>query len=357
MPNPNTIPWLHYQDLQIPDIALKQTFDVYMSNNQFATALQFLTANNLTLQGKLYVADAINKIINGILFLENKYTNGVTLYLSTLAEQYFALVANFKNKQIWNSRVEYEPYSFVYYNDEVYMCFDTSPIGTLPTAENHWIKIGLRGNDGAPGFNVTVKYDWDNNSQYYTNDLVVYKEQIWVALQQNTGVEPGTNEAIWSLFVTIVKGQIYVSNVAPDEIPNAVWFQVDVDPITHNSAEPLIGQFKRYSVDLLSWEDMYPNTIFSWVVGTDVFSPIQFYEEIEIKTTDWDNTLNWTYNDPKANINDNSMVFILPKTPMTDTQYKIYSNLTLDLTGNIIKLTASNKYLPTVDFSIRIIVQ
>lgn len=357
MPNPNTIPWLHYQDLQIPDIALKQAFDIYMNNNQFATALRFLNNNNLQLQGKAYIADVINRIINGVLFLENKYTNGVTIFLSTLAQQYFALVNNFKNRQLWSSRNEYEPYNFVLYKDGIYMCFDSPPIGTLPTNETYWLKIGLRGEDGANGYNVTMKYDWSTTSKYIVNDLVIHKEKIWVALNQNTNVEPGTDNNTWIVFVEYEKAQIYVSNVAPNKIDNAIWFQVDVDPLTYNNTEPLIGQFKKYSLNQDIWEDMYPNTIFSWVVGTESFSLLQYYDEVTIKQNDWNNMNEWEYIKPLLNIKEDSMVFILPSCPMTQTQLDIYSNLSLDLTNNVIKLIASKDYLPTVDINLRIIIQ
>ena len=357
MPNPNTIPWLHYQDLQIPDIALKQTFDIYMNNNQFATALRFLNNNNLQLQGKSYIADVINRIINGVLFLENKYTNGVTIFLSTLAQQYFSLVNNFKNRQLWSSRNEYEPYNFVFYKDDIYMCFDSPPIGTLPINENYWLKVGLRGEIGANGYNVTMKYDWSPSSQYVTNDLAIYKDKIWVALNQNINVEPGTDNNTWIIFVEYEKAQIYVSNVAPNKIDNAIWFQVDVDPLTYNSTEPLIGQFKKYNLNQDIWEDMYPNTIFSWIAGTESFSLLQYYDEVTIKQNDWNEMNEWEYINPLLNIKDDSMVFILPSYPMTQTQLDVYSNLSLDLTNNVIKLIASKNHSPTVDINLRIIVQ
>ena len=42
MANPNTIPWIHYQDLQSSDMPTQQLFEQYIQTGQFGEALVLL---------------------------------------------------------------------------------------------------------------------------------------------------------------------------------------------------------------------------------------------------------------------------------------------------------------------------
>ena len=65
MPNPNTIPWLHYQDIQIPDYNLQQLFMQYYKQGQHQEALSLLAGNSAQLKGKAFIASTINTIVSG----------------------------------------------------------------------------------------------------------------------------------------------------------------------------------------------------------------------------------------------------------------------------------------------------
>ena len=96
MPNPNTLDWLHYQDIQIPDVVLCQQFRQYIQVGNYDQALLLLIENADQLQGKAYIAEVINTIIEGIVNLEERYNTGVTEYLSNLETQFETLINNFK---------------------------------------------------------------------------------------------------------------------------------------------------------------------------------------------------------------------------------------------------------------------
>ena len=263
MPNPNTLPSYHYQDIQIPDVSLQQQLQQYWATGQYSEALSLLSTNATQLQGKAFIADLINILSSGVLDLETRYNTAVPVFLSNLAAQYSTLISNFISQGTFSASVQYTPFNFVVYNSEVYMCISQPPIGTLPTDTTYWLYLGLRGEQGAPGIDVNMRYTWNNTNTYNPNDLVVYGTNIYVALVQNTGVTPGSDSNTWGIFIATAPGQINVGTAAPSKyVQNTVWFQTQVDPLTQTTNTPLVGQFYRYNTDISDWEEMYPNVLF-----------------------------------------------------------------------------------------------
>ena len=350
MANPNTIPFLHYQDIQLSDVALKQQFVNYFNQGEYAQALSLLNTNADQLLGKAYVSNTVNIIVSGILDLENRFNTNVTLFLSNLNSQYNQLISNFRNRKAWLANVTYSVYNFVIYNEEIYMCLQAPPAGTLPTVSTYWLYIGLRGENGAPGVNVNMKFDWDNTTAYSPNDLVVYQNSLYVALQSNTGVTPGSSSDTWLLFIEVVAGEIYVSTTAPTSaaylVQNSIWFQVETDPNSQNNDNPILGQFYRYNEVLSDWEEMYPRTTFTMIVDSG-FVPGITEAHITIEPSDWiDRT--WTYT--ASNLTTDSIVDVFHDGVLTQSQYYLYSGLSISISNNIISLTASA--IPTVSLPI-----
>ena len=353
MPNPNTLDWIHYQDIQIPDVNLQQQYQQYFQNGQYSEALTLLTNNATQLQGKAFIANLINTISAGISELENKYNTAVPLFLSGLSAQYSSLINNFINKGTWSNTVEYEPYNFVVYNDDVYMCIGNPPIGTVPTDTTYWLILGLRGEEGTPGVDVNMRYQWNNTDTYNPNDLVVYKTNIYVALVQNTGVTPGTDDSTWGIFLVSTPGQIYVGTTAPaSPVQNTVWFETSVDPLTQSTTTPLIGQFYRYNTDTSDWEEMYPNVLFRWLDGFDDYAPMALYIDLDIQPGQW---VNQTYTYQYPFLTANNFVNVLPANGITQSQYAVYNSLSLSISGTNIVLSTSST--PTIDVPLIIQIQ
>lgn len=229
MANPNTIPWIHYQDLQSSDISTQQLFEQYIQYGQFSEALVLL-GKSPNLNGKSFVANAINTIVNGISFLEEKTTEGVNNYLSNLLIQQQDLINNFKNLNLYNNSQIYYPYNFVSYNNQIYMCYKQTTAGINPTNESYWIYLGLQGETGTPGLDVIIQGEWNNSTTYNPNDIVTYNGILYVATTQNTNSEPGTNND-WEVFIQFNKGQIYVGVNGPENpIQNDIWLKTYVSP-------------------------------------------------------------------------------------------------------------------------------
>ena len=354
MPNPNTLPSYHYQDIQIPDASLQSQFQQYWVTGQYSQALSLLSTNATQLQGKAFIADLINILSSGVLSLETSYNNGVPVFLSNLATQYSTLISNFISKGVWSASVQYTSFNFVLYNSEVYMCISEPPVGTLPTDTTYWLYLGLQGEQGAPGVDVNMRYTWNSANTYNPNDLVVYGENIYVALVQNTNVTPGSDSSTWGIFITITPGQISVGTTAPNNpVQNMVWFETQVDPLAQTATTPLVGQFYRYNTDISDWEEMYPNVLFRWLDLYEDYAPSAIEVNINIQPSQWQNQ-QFAYSYPT--LTDTSFVQIYPASGITAVQYAMYNTLSISISGTTITLSTSMT-APTSDVPIIIKIQ
>ena len=354
MPNPNKLPSYHYQDIQIPDVSLRQQLQQYWSSGQYSEALSLLSTNATQLKGKAFIADLINILSSGILDLESRYNTAVPVFLSNLANQYSILISNFISQSIWNANAQYTPFNFVVYNNEIYMCISQPPIGTEPTNTTYWVYLGLQGIKGAAGLDVIMRYTWNNADTYNVNDLVVYGQNIYVALVQNTNVVPGSDSSTWGIFLATNPGQINVGITAPtNPVQNEVWFQTQVDPLTQTSTTPLIGQFNRYNTDTDSWEEMYPNVLFRMLDGYENYVPAAVIISININSTQWQNQ-EFIYSYPT--INENSFIQIFPGEGINSQQYSLYNTLDMSISGTNIVLTTTETSI-NVNLPIRIKIQ
>lgn len=353
MPNPNTLSWIHYQDIQISDSDLQTQLKQYFTTGQYSEALELLSNNATQLQGKAFISNVLNIISTNILDLENRYYTGVPLFLSNLSDQYFTLINNFISKGAWNSNTQYIPFNFVTNNNLTYMCISKPPIGTSVTDSKYWLELDLLGNVGAPGIDVVMKYDWNGSNTYNVNDLVIYNNNIYVALQNNTNVVPGTNDSVWEMFVVVTPGTITVGLTAPLEFTqNTIWFKTNENPLEQTSNSPLVGQFYRYNSEVSNWEEMYPNILFRWLDGYTDYAPLSVLINVNIQPNQWQNN-EYIYEYPF--LNNNSFVTVFPVFNISDEQYSLYNELNISLDNTNIVLSVEST--PNINLPIIIKIQ
>lgn len=350
MANPNSLfPWLKYQDIQIADIALRTQFESYMSVGNYSQALRLLSDNQSQLQGKAWIGDSINTLVNGIITLENLYNDNVIKFLSDLSETLQSLVDNYRNVGTWIVGNEYKELNFVAYDNEMYMALQDVPANTPITDTNYWLYVGLRGEQGVAGVNVRQQYNYSSGKAYNINDLVVYQGQIYVALKSNTNVLP-TNSDTWLLYERVVKANIYVSNVAPTEelINSKIWFKTQSDPYTHLADTPIIGTFMMYQNG--TWEEMYPDTIFDWVEDKDQYREVGFEFQAIIQTNEWNNL---SVDVSNNHITIGSIVNVMPQSNMSNTQWVEYNKLeSVTVANGKITITANSQITQSLPIKI-----
>lgn len=353
MANPNSLfPWLKYQDIQIADVVLRTQFESYMSVGNYSQALSLLSNNQSQLQGKAWIGDTINTLVNGIISVESLYNDNVIKFLSDLSETLQSLVDNYRNAGTWIVGNEYKEMNFVAYNNEMYMALQDVPANTSITNTNYWLYIGLHGEQGASGVNVRQQYDYSSGKTYNINDIVVYQGQMYVALKSNTGVFP-TNSDTWLLYQRVVKATIYVSNVAPTEelVNGKIWFKTQSDPYTHTADTPIIGTFMMYQNG--NWEEMYPDTIFDWVEDKDQYREVGFDFQTVIQVGDWNNL---SVDIANSHITDDSIVNIVPQSHMSNMQWIEYNKLESVSVANG-KITITTNTQITENLPIKVLVR
>lgn len=218
---------MKYQDIQIPDLDLRGLFVDYWLNGQYTEAFAIL-ANNPQLDNKAFVADCFNLVAQAIIALEAKYSTEVTGYLSTQLTQYNIAIGQFRQMSNWSSTTRYVVGNFVTYNDEIYLCYQDN-INQVPTNENYWAYIRLRGLQGAGGIDVNLKYQWSGAINYAIRDVVYYDDCLWVATQANINQKPSVGSDYWGIFLKLPRAKIIVSQTPPaeaDRYDGLIWCQV-----------------------------------------------------------------------------------------------------------------------------------
>ena len=239
-------------------------------------------------------------------------------------------------------------------------------IGEIPNnLSTNWLKLGLIGDKGVNATDVIMKYNWNENTNYLSKDLVVYAKDIYVAKKNNKGVTPGTDESTWLPFIITSKGKINVGQNPPDvAIQNTIWFETTVDPKTAGNS--ISGQMKRYRIDG-TWEEMYPTTFFTLINGKEEYQPIIYKLNITIDKNAWSYYFpndSYVYDFMNLGlekyIKDSSIVEILYNGENENNKY-YYSRIKLnknDLSNNNLRLYIPKKYgRPNINIPITILIQ
>lgn len=127
-----------------------------------------------------------------------------------------------KPKGTWNKNVKYEKYNVVTYTVDkavqTYIAFPKSqttldiPIGSLPTDDNYWTCITLRGEKGESGTGMTPRGMHQLGVQYYKDDLVAYDNAFWYAAQDNIDQVPNKASSSWHLMMVFSSDLLIFEN-------------------------------------------------------------------------------------------------------------------------------------------------
>lgn len=180
------------QDIVTSDEELKNSYSQNFVNRRYSNAFNILE-NNPQLNSKKFTADKINLISTLLSTLQNYYQNDVGYILDELKDKVQIIIDNYILMGEWDSSKIYQIYNFVNYNNYLYMYINNNKTsGNLPTNSNYWLRIDLKGINGAYGTGLNLKYVWNSNKIYKPLDVVYYNDKLWVTLIENKNTPPST---------------------------------------------------------------------------------------------------------------------------------------------------------------------
>lgn len=172
----------------------------------FSTASKILQ-DNQQLNGKIFTANDYNQLRDAIIALERFYKNDITDYINDKQTTWETNINQFSYQGVYSSSTQYYQNNMVNYTANegtfLYLCIKTPPTGILPTNTSYWRVLTLRGERGQTGVGgMAFTYLWDSTRNYALNDIVVYGDGWWGAIQPNINQTPQTGSPYWQKLLT-----------------------------------------------------------------------------------------------------------------------------------------------------------
>lgn len=110
----------------------------------------------------------------------------------------------------------------------------TSPyVDYLNSIQNNttpqWFRLTMRGVRGNPGIGMNFGFDWNKDTLYDANTIVVHNNQWWSCTEQNQNNEPSVTSPFWQLELSVNTAKIPIQTNPPAASAQQigdVWFQI-----------------------------------------------------------------------------------------------------------------------------------
>ena len=104
--------------------------------------------------------------------------------------------------------------------------YNQPPINTLPTDNTYWIYLGLKGEQGTPAIDISYKGVWNIATNYVINDMVTYRNELYIVKVENVGVQP-IDTTKWFKALDVEKRGMFYGVTEPPELTNGdIWVKV-----------------------------------------------------------------------------------------------------------------------------------
>ena len=194
------------QDIQIADKDLRDSFISKYQSGDYAGAFEILA--NSQLVSKAATASVWKAMIKSITDAEDYYWAGVVNPLSIYLVLFNTLIKRLVDMGDYDSDREYYQGNVVSVDNELYLYINEyNSMGTPVTDTAYWLKLGLKGEDGAPSLGLNFRFNWSSSAAYVANDAVIYKDSFYYAQQDNPGT-PGVTGSGWGLMLTLYQANI-----------------------------------------------------------------------------------------------------------------------------------------------------
>lgn len=176
-----------------------------MRDGNYQLAQQYFS-NITNGSSKIMDANKINTLMQTCIAIQRFYESDIEPYLQTKQLEWENIINTFRYLGNFSSSVNYKKNNFVLSSingyPQLFLCISDAIAGTPITNTNYWQPLTLRGEQGSSGETLTFRYDWDATQTYYTQDVVVYNNVIWVATSQNSNQPPSNSSIYWNFLYT-----------------------------------------------------------------------------------------------------------------------------------------------------------
>lgn len=195
LPDNISVPLLK-SDVTASNLQAVNQYNAYLSmgtENGLLLAKQYLIEHPEILQ-HLITADDILKLSHDNVALQRMFFQDI--------EEYIMSVVSFEGE--YSSEAPYKRYNVILYNGMAYFCHKDAQPGILPTNEEYFYPITLKGIKGEPGINFVSMGEWNSSTTYSANHAVSWNGKLWYSVADfNTGNEPNDESAYWKKFLEL----------------------------------------------------------------------------------------------------------------------------------------------------------
>lgn len=232
-----------YQDVTQDDLNAYNEYRNYIDNNDFnnaKTALKKITEYD----SKTITAAEINTLIDTVQALQSYMdSNTWTEIVGNKQQEWQDIINQFSYIGTWSRSVQYKKWNMISYAETgglagidttLYLYIATqdninsNPYNDYTTTQNNWLRLTLKGAQGASGFNGGFRFNWETDVTYGQGDIVVYGNSWYISLvESNTGNTPSTSSRSWEILFEVTPKQYPVQAEQPtNQSESDLWFQI-----------------------------------------------------------------------------------------------------------------------------------
>ncbi len=180
---------------------------------------------------KIVTAEDLNKFIDAAQAVERFYKTDIKPYAEKKQQEWKEIIDKFTYRGVYNSSTKYFKNNYVTatfgeYNI-LYLAFREPPIGTLPTNNEYWRILTIKGNQGESGQGLTFKGEWKIDANYTKDDCVTYTGNLWNCIQNNISQEPNETSVYWKIVYRAGVAVYPVTQEKPQEQKDGeLWFKI-----------------------------------------------------------------------------------------------------------------------------------
>jgi hypothetical protein len=213
------------------DSQLVQQIQQFIIDGNFSGASTIL-ANNPQLNGKIFNALDFNQLRDAVLALERFYNTDIEPYTIEKQTEWQNILNRFSFQGIYSPTTQYYQNNLVNYTISsgtfLYLCIAQPAIGITPDNTNYWRVMTVQGERGISGIGMSFTFLYNPTLSYSVNNITLYKDKWWGAIQANQGQVPYEGSPYWQVVLTSLPAiQIPIASTQPtNQIEGDQWYKI-----------------------------------------------------------------------------------------------------------------------------------